>query len=198
MTKANLQKSISVNITKLKRSETVTKELLSTLSRDCLEYIGLNHSPDIATVNRLLGVLTPVNRKAVAVFFNFFLPFKLNDETGTFGGMVKGDKLLDKYQEKVDEFMADPDNDIWVWCDRNITVAEKPKEFAEKLQKMVKRAMNDENEGINPAEVLAAVMAGGVSLNDVFLTIAAIQASTATPENIASLAPAVEGETLAA
>ena len=61
MTQINLYARIDVAIKKVAKSEKVTKELLSGLSRDCLEYIGLNHSPDIATVNRLLSVLTPMN-----------------------------------------------------------------------------------------------------------------------------------------
>lgn len=195
MTQVNLQKSIVSNIKKLAKSETVTKELLSGLSRDCLTYIGLNHSTDIATVNRLIGVLTPMNRKTAVLFFNYFLPFKLDHETDTFGSMVKGEKILAAYQEKVVEFMATDENDIWSWASENVEIEAKPKDFAVKVAALVKRALADENEAINASEVMTAVMAGGVSLKDLWALIGGIQKATATPETIEET-PVTDMETL--
>lgn len=175
---AKLLNTINENITIIAASERVTKDTLSVLSRDLLEYIVLNGSNDIGTVNRLLDVLTPMNQNAAVLFFNHFLPFQQDDQGVAFGVKTKDKKQLAKYQERVETFMADPLNDIWTWAIRNIEM--KPRQaFADRIGAVVKQALagiedTDEREGleaISPSDVIKAIMVAGVTLDDVWAAI---------------------------
>lgn len=179
-----LNTKIKKSITALGKSEKLTKGIYSVLSRDILTYIGLNGSNDIDTVNRTLGVLTVANRKSSILFFDHFLPFKLDKKAGTFGHKLKGDKLLTAYDDKLKEFMADDGNDIWSWIDRNVTHEDKAKDFSTKLTNLVKRSLSDDKEAIDHKEVLAAVMSGGVSLKDLWSIIGDLQESMKAPANV--------------
>ena len=53
------------------------------------EPTAVEATHDIDAVNRLLNVLTPMNKKASIVFFQAFLPFAYKAEDEAFGKMVK-------------------------------------------------------------------------------------------------------------
>ena len=69
-----LQKAIDEAITALGNAEKVTKAKLTFLSRNVLTYLVQNGSTDIACVDRLLSVCTPMNRETARLFFDHFLP----------------------------------------------------------------------------------------------------------------------------
>lgn len=182
MSQVNMSKKIDASISKLTKSEKITKEVLGLVSRDILEYIGQNKSTDIGTVNRLLDVLTPRNRKISVLFFDNFLHFKYDTETEHFTTMLKGEKLLDKYQVKVDTFMKDEANNVWTYAARELTDPEpKAKNFQVKLVKLVSDALKHDTESLTVEQVMQAVIQGGVSVNDIWDTIDGEMAPSATP-----------------
>lgn len=157
--------AIVAKIEKLQKAEKITKKMLAELSRDVLEYINVDESNDIATVNRLLDVLTPMNRKTAVLFFAEFLPFK-HDDRGVFGKKIKGEKRIAEKLEQAKAFLADEENNIWVWAESNIKVEKAPIDYAKKISKDVQKALSDEEDGITAGQVLAAVLEGGVTLGD--------------------------------
>lgn len=169
------QAAINAKINLLGEAERVTKAVLSELSRECLTYLVLDGSTDIDTVNRLLGVLTPMNKVTTQHYFTAFLPWKFNQETGTFGAMIKGDKALTAKVDKVKDWLDTPNNDIWSWAAVNMEL--KPRQsFEDRIAAVIKQALDgiadkDTREGlpaISPADVLKAVVAGGVPIDTVY------------------------------
>lgn len=141
----------------LVESEKVTRATLATLSRTVLE--ALHCTEDVAFVNRLIGVLTPVNRKVVIKFFQAFGGFHFSQEKGEFS---KKDKATyAEKREQADAFLDDPNQNIWTWAERNIEV--ETKEFTlESVTKYAERALKKaEKAGINQVDLLRAMFKGG-------------------------------------
>lgn len=170
---ANLnKKEIGAKVTKLANREKVTKQLLGELSREMLTYVY--ESKDIAMVNRLISVLTPINKKVAIAFFSAFVGWTMNVETGEFGKQQK-DKPFTKKAYLADDFLATKDNTIWTWADTEIEVAPKAKNYGMKISKLVDKALNDAEEGIELKEVLFAIMSSdSVSLGDLMQSIKAV------------------------
>lgn len=152
--------AINTKISTLANAEKVTKALLAELSRDLLDYVMVDGMHDIAAVNRLLAALTPVNRKVAIEFFNVFTSHKYNPDTQAFGG--KDRKRHDKVLAACVEFLADPLNTIWTWAEKNIDVTPKPKDYFNKLAKLVEKALSDEQEGILAVDVINAILTAGL------------------------------------
>ena len=162
--KALTKKELGSKITKLANREKVTKQLLGELSRELLTYVY--ESKDIATLNRLLGVLTPINKKVAIAFFSVFVGWTFDTELSQFGKQQK-EKPHTKKAYLADTFLADEANNIWVWADTEIEIAPKAKNYGMKISKLVDKALTDEAEGIDLREVLYAIMSSdAVSLGD--------------------------------
>ena len=160
---------INKRIDSLKASERVTKAELSALSRELLEYIIVGTGEgdatfDIQPVNRLLSVLTPMNQRTAVLYFREFLPFKFDDQQLSFGELQKGKK--DKFIIKARTFLADENNDIWSWAERNIKVEKKPVDWSKKITGDIQKALNAEDDALTPKEVMVAVLAGGITADD--------------------------------
>lgn len=169
---ADMLAVINTRIDNIAGAEKITKSELGILSREILTYVVLNASGDVQVVNRLLTVLTPMNLKVSQLFFSEFLPHKFED--GLFGGKFKGEKKLDEYFHKTKEFLSNEDNNIWTWAAKNVEVKAKPKDYVEKIARLVKNALEDDNEGVSADEIIAAVFKGGVSIDDMFNAIEAM------------------------
>jgi hypothetical protein len=175
----DLKARIDGRIDKLTASEKTTREELSGVSREVLEYLVLNGSTDIGTVNRLLSVLTPRNKIACTFFFDHFLPWKLDKKTGTFGGMINNKAKRDKCFDMVKEFLAEPGNDVWSWSRDNIEEQKKDFDLASNVTKAVTLALNGKDESnkmnaadpISPIEIMSAVLRAGISLDDAMTAI---------------------------
>ena len=161
---------INNKIVQLANAERITKTVLGELSRDLLEYVMVDGTHDIAAVNRTIQALTPVNRKVAIEFFNAFTSHKFNEGTQAFGG--KDRKRHDQFMAACAEFLADESNTIWTWADANIQVQAKPKDYFNKLAKLVEKALSDEAEGILAVDVINAVMAAGVEESTIKLILA--------------------------
>lgn len=161
----DMAKQIEDNIKKVQGSEKVTKKALSELSRDLLTYIVMNGSPDVGSANRLLSVLTPVNRRAAILFFAHFLPFKVDSEAEHIvGGKLKGEDRITKKTEAVKEFLADPKNDIWIWAASTLKIESKETDWGAMVERNVKMAL--EKGKLEPFYVVQSVINGGIKVKD--------------------------------
>lgn len=154
-------------------AEKVTKKELGLLSRELLTYIVLDDSNDIDMVNRLIGVLSPVNKRVAVLFFDHFLPFKAEfDGEGKrkvfvrFGGKEKGERKLSRYADNVTSFLEDEYNNIWTWQASHVDVDKVP-DYNKSIQNAVKKALSDSENGLSQTEVLNAVFAGGIEIDAV-------------------------------
>ena len=161
---------INGKIDTLANAERVTKSVLAELSRDLLENVMVDGTHDIAAVNRTINVLTPVNKKVAIEFFGVFTSHKFNETTNAFGG--KDRKRHDKILEECQAFLADATNDIWTWANANIQVTQKPKDYFNKLAKLVEKALSDEEEGILAVDVVNAILAAGIEESTLGLILA--------------------------
>lgn len=147
---------INENIEKLAAAERITKATLRTLSRDLLEYVLLDKgdgegSYDIQPVNRVLQVLTPMNRKTAILFFAAHLPFKYDEDGVRFGKKGK-DKQVEGLTERVAELLEDQDFDIWAWAEANVKLEVKDVDWAKKLTTDMTKALEA---GLTGADILA-------------------------------------------
>lgn len=163
--------TIGLKINELGNAERITKALLSELSREVLEVVLIDDGKDTGkgtedsrTINELINVLTPVNKRAAIVFFKHFSPFVVaTNEQGEFHAFGKKDKKNweDKLEE-VKEFLDDPHNNIWSWAERNIEVEQKPfdvKKVTKTIENSIKKA--------GMKATLEAVFAGGLTLENI-------------------------------
>ena len=181
---------ITARIDSIAASDRLTKAELSPLSREILEYIVLNASPDVATVNRLLSVLSAANKKMCLLFFKEHIPHKV--EGFVFGGRMKGDKRLEEYANKAKDFLANPDNDVFTWFTANVKMEVKPKSFEERIKSLIQKALegDDKHPAITPEDVLASVVSGGVSIDTMFKAIESLgKTAAADATTVAAAAP---------
>lgn len=146
----------------LTQSEKITKAALMDLSRHV--FAGLHFTEDVAYINRLLAVLTPVNKKVAIEFFKEFSGFQYDEKKGEFSRKDK--KHYEEKKAAVIEWLTDPMNNIWSWAERNIEI--ETKEFdAERLKKqaasLLKKATDN---GFQKADVFKALMESGVTEDD--------------------------------
>jgi hypothetical protein len=166
---------IEMNITKIAACEKVTKATLSILSRDLLAYVY--ETNDIAMVNRLLKVLSPVNKRVAEEYFPKYLGWTFNKKELTFGTKAKDKAHTAKY-ELTCAWLGDITNDIWVFAKQEIVFAVAPKKYASKITQLVTRALKDAEEGISVKDIMYAIMASElVTLNDILAPLAEIPAT---------------------
>ena len=148
-------------------AEKITKVSLSIISREVVEYIMIQAdetkkaSEDSSVANRLLEVLTPVNRKVCTLFFKHFLSFSFNDDTEFFGKKEK--KSWSKKVLKCSEFLADPHNNIWSWAERNVVHEVKPYS-PETVKKSLKSIVTKAHAAkIHDVDIIAGLIEAGIS-----------------------------------
>ena len=162
MTTQTLKQIVKNRTNRIKTSEAKSKQEIADQSRDILVYVM--ESNDIAEVNRLMGVLSPMNLKTAQVFFRHFLPWNMPKDDVIFGKKIRGTKVVADKTKLIEEFLADEKNTIWTWAHSNVEVKQRPKNYAKNITNMIDRALNDDDEGITQREVLRAVMAGGLDM----------------------------------
>lgn len=168
ITVAAFNESFNRSLKALKRSEFVTKEELKGLSRSLLG--ALHNGPegllgDIGYINRLMGVLTPINKQACREYFKHFTGFVFSEETFTF--VKKHAKMYDATKILANEFLAEPHNNLWTWAERNIEVSKKEfdiNQAGEFFKKFVKKA---EKNGLSQMDVVKNILGAGVQLDTI-------------------------------
>lgn len=142
-------KSINTKIENLAKAEKITKAMLAELSRDLLEYIYIDGSEDITPVNRLLTVLTPMNKKASAIFFKNFLAWKFDEESLAFTKKQK--KRFEDCNLASALFLEDEANTIWTWLEANVKLEPKKIDWKQKLTNDMFKALEA---GLSPDDIM--------------------------------------------
>ena len=153
------------------KAEASVRELLGMYSRDLLDALHNDKNDagenicDIRFINELLATLKTTNLKVAVLFFKHFTGFRYDEELKRFTAKEKAN-----YQAKADaaaEFLDAPHNNIWTWADRNIEIEAKafdPKKVTAYVTNAIKKA---ENDGFTKADVIKAVMAGGMTREEI-------------------------------
>lgn len=175
---------ITTLIADVTAAERITKEGLSTLSRELLMF-AYEHG-DISPINNLMGVdengkhrLTPLNWRTAAMYFNNFVAFTSNYEkqvqayvkapSGKRPVLVFNKKSKAKYTRllpTVTAWLSDTNNDIWSWADDNVKMEEKEVNTMALAVKAILKAMQDEENHYTMGDIIAEVQAEeGVTVN---------------------------------
>lgn len=165
---AAFKASFIESIDALLQSEQVTKRELQALSRTTLEALHEGDEGvkgDIAYINRLIGVLTPVNKKVARLFFREFSGFKFDEVTNTF--TVKNKKTYADAANKAMEFMADPHQNIWTWAERNVEVEKKDFDLEQVKKAFAGWVKKAQKENLTQKDVLRAIFSEGVELETI-------------------------------
>lgn len=156
--KQNFEIQFAQALEKLSTSESITKRELRDLSRSILQ--AWHETGNVIYINRLLKVLTPVNKKVMIKFGIHFGGFSFDETLGEF--THKSKKRYDKAHDLYVEFMEDPNNNVWAWAERHIEVSQRP--FAvENVEKFIKGALQKgAGVGLSQVDILKAVFKAGI------------------------------------
>lgn len=156
-----------VSMGKLAQGEKTVREELNWASRAVLE--ALHSTENIGYVNQLIGVLTPVNRKAAIVFFKHFGGFHYDDATAMF--TKKSKKRYDQAHRDALAFLQDPNNNMFSWAQRHIEVEQKPFDIASFKKGfksyIVKHLQQAKDNGLSQKELLGLMFEAGIEVDAV-------------------------------
>lgn len=157
--KQAFERNFTEALERITKSENITKHELKVVSRTMLEAWHI--TGNVHYVNRLLKVVTPVNKKALILFSKHFGGFSYDEVLGEF--THKSKKRYDNAHKLALEFLENPNNNLWTWAERHIEVQQKP--FAiENVEKFIKSALNKgAGVGLSQVDILKAVFKAGVS-----------------------------------
>jgi hypothetical protein len=184
MTINNLKASILAHITAIAAAEKITRASLGEISRELIMYVP--DTKDIDLVNRLLGVLTPMNRATAVLYFKHFLPWEFEEDANKFGSMMQGDKKIAKRLTLITDFLKDTNNNIWTWADEHVTIERVKPDLGMNITEAVNKALSGTKEtrtkeaadGISKAEALAAFLDANISIDDVLEAITTAKAAS--------------------
>lgn len=154
--------AFNVKLNDLRSAERVTRAVLMDLSRDV--WAAFHTTEDVSYINRILEVLTPVNRRVAIEFFKEFSGFNYDEKKGEFSRKDK--KHYEDKKAAIIAWLEDPLNNLWTWAERNIDI--EPKDFdADRLKKSVSQLMQkaDKN-GFKKADVLKAMLEAGLTVDE--------------------------------
>lgn len=163
-------KELETAIASLAKAEKITKGVLGTLSRELLAHC-IEHK-DASLVNKVMSAdtLSPANLRIARLYFREFMPFALVEVDRIVAGKATkelqafkqfSERKADKIVPLVEEFLSNEENNIWTWQADNVQMEAKPKAYADKIAKLIEKALQDGEEGLTPAQILDAVIAGG-------------------------------------
>lgn len=156
--------AFAASLDMLRNAESTTKHELRELSRSVLSALHDGDAElygDIQFVNALMGVVTPVNRKVLVLYFKEFTGFMYDDASKVF--TKKNKKTAAEAKDKAMEFLAEPGNNVWTWAERNVEIEAKPfdpRAITRFIDNAIKKMDGDK------VGVLRAVLAGGITTGD--------------------------------
>ena len=166
------------NIAKLAASEKITKELLRSMTRDVLA--AHHETGDVAYINGLVGVLTPMNKKMTIIFFKEFSGHLFSEDAGTFGKRDKK-RYADAHKKSFDR-LEDPNFNVFSWADMNVEIEKKPFTIGKMQQQLASLIKKAEGEKIPHAEIIRAVLANGIEIAE-FMKVVEHMAEEQQPAN---------------
>lgn len=154
--------SFQERVASLAASEKVSKELLRSLSRDVLE--AHHATGDVAYINGIIAVLSPMNRKTCVLFFKEFSGHLYSEEAKAFG--KKDKKRYDDAKKKSFDRLEDPTFNVFSWADMHVEIEKKPFTISKMQQQMGSLIKKAEGEKISHAEIIRAVLANGIEIGE--------------------------------
>ena len=156
--KQAFERNFTEALERITKAENVTKHELKLVSRTMLEAWHI--TGNVHYINRLLKVVTPVNKKALIVFAKHFGGFSYDEVLGEF--THKSKKRYESAHKLALEFLENPNNNLWTWAERHIEVQQKPFSV-ESVEKYMKTALAKvDGDKITQAKILVAVFKAGV------------------------------------
>lgn len=159
---ANQVKALYSTIARLSKAEAITKTTLGELSRTVLQYHS-DGGHDVGVVNRLLSALSPVNLRAARIFFKAHMPYAFDEESNTFGKLVKKEAIREGRYYAMAEFLKDEANTIWTWQAANIDMEKATPNYAGMITKAVEKALKHDTD---KGAIIKAMFDGGVTPDD--------------------------------
>lgn len=164
LTRAQFAELFNASLELVRNSEAITKRELRGMSRDLLKVLHDKNSEelygDVQYINTLYAAVTPVNRKALVLFFREFSGFHTDSETGFL--TKKDKKAYEEKREKALARLADPHFNFWSWAETDVKVEQEPKPYdVTKITKAVSDGIK--KLGGDQMAVLRAVLAGGIT-----------------------------------
>jgi hypothetical protein len=153
------EQAFNTSINKLAESEKVTKQELKTVSRSVLE--ATHSTGQVSYMNRLISVLTPVNKKVCILFLKHFSGYIYDDVGAMF--TKKSKKKYDEAFKEYTEFMQDPNKNIWTWAERHVQVEHKPFSIDKITSYMTKAIKDAQASGLTDVDVIRAVLKAGIT-----------------------------------
>lgn len=169
--------SYKANVEKLAASEKITKDLLRSMSRDVLE--AHHATGDVAYINGIIAVLSPMNRKMCILFYKEFSGHLCNEE-GVFG--KKDKKRYDEAHKKSFDGLEDPHFNVFSWAERNVEVERKPFTLGKLQQQMGSLVKKAEENKISHADIIRAMFANGIEIGE-FMKVVEHMAEEQQPAN---------------
>lgn len=161
--RAAFLEAFEVSLDAIAQAEMVTKRELMSLSRTVLEFV--HETGDIGPVNRLMAVLTPVNKRVAKLFFVHFTGFHFDDTSMLF--LKKSKKRYADALVAYREWIADPHNNIWTWAARHVEVEAKPF-TADKVKAYMTKALKDAAAaGMSELDVFRGVFGAGFKVDTI-------------------------------
>lgn len=155
------EQAFETTINKLAESEKVTKTELKTLSRSIL--IATHTTGQVVYMNKLVSILTPVNKKVAVTFLKCFTGYIFDDVLGAF--TKKSKKKYEQAVKDYEEFMADPHANIWTWADKHIDVTHRPFSLDKVTHYMTKALKDAQGVGLSDVDIIKAVLKAGITAN---------------------------------
>lgn len=153
------------DVARLGRNEKIVRTLIAELSRSVL--IAHHQTEDVGYVNRVIGAMSPMNRKVAILFFKEFSGFNWSDEEACF--LKKNKKGYEKAKSAAHAALDDPHFNLWTWADRNVDVEKKPLEL-DKVKKYIAGVLKKaEDEGISQSAVLESIFSAGFEVDSLFV-----------------------------
>lgn len=152
----------NVALNDLTKAEKVTRSTLMELSRSVLPIV--HETGDIGYVNRILVVLSPMNKRMAIEFFREFSGFRFDDKKGEF--VSKDKKRFDECVAAFVKFLEDPLNNIWSWAEKNLEVEKKEFDFGQLKKQTDSLLKKADKNGFKKADVLRAMMESGITADE--------------------------------
>lgn len=165
------------NVRKLAASEKVTKELLRSMSRDVLE--AHHATGDVAYINGIIAVLSPMNKKVCILFFKEFSGHTCNED-GVFG--KKDKKKYEEARKASFDQLEDPLFNVFSWADRHVEIEKKPFTLGKLQQQMGSLVKKAEENKISHADIIRAMFANGIEIGE-FMRVVEYMAEEQQPAN---------------
>jgi len=150
-------------IESIKGAEEITRREVRALSRSVLS--ALHITENVGYLNKFLEVLTPVNRKAMVIYFQAFTGFHYDSKGEVF--TKKNKPAYDEACAKAEKFLDDPMNNFWSYAQREIKV--EGKEFSmdavtKGVEGFLKKAAKN---NFSEVDVMRAILKGGISADTI-------------------------------